>query len=78
MKESIAEIIEILPLETVVKKDYDVIIMGGGPSGSSAARILAEEGYRTLVIEKETFPRYRVGESLIPYCYYPLKKIGDD
>lgn len=76
MKESIAEIIEILPLETAVNKDYDVIIMGGGPSGSSAARILAEEGYRTLVIEKETFPRYRVGESLIPYCYYPLKRLG--
>ena len=62
----IAEIVEILPLEAAVQKDYDVIIMGGGPSGSASARILAEEGFKTLVIEKETFPRYRVGESLIP------------
>ncbi|MCM8530053.1 MAG: tryptophan 7-halogenase [Lentisphaeraceae bacterium] len=75
-KEAIAEIVEILPLEQTIEKDYDVVIFGGGPSGSSAAKIIADEGFKVLVVEKDTFPRYRVGESLIPYCYYPLKRLG--
>ena len=56
--------------------DYDTIVIGGGPAGCSAAAVLAEKGRRTLVLEKEKFPRYRVGESLLPYCYFPLERIG--
>ncbi len=56
--------------------EYDVLIIGGGPAGSTAAAVLAELGRRVLVLEKETFPRYKVGESLLPYCYYTLQRLG--
>lgn len=57
-------------------KNYDVIVMGGGPSGSTAAAVLAMKGRRVLVLEKEKFPRYHIGESLMPFCYYPLERSG--
>lgn len=52
--------------------DFDVAIIGGGPSGSSAATYLSMMGYKVGVFEKEKFPREHVGESLIPFCYYRL------
>lgn len=55
---------------------YDAIIIGGGPSGSCAAAILGEYGRRVLVLEREKFPRYHIGESLIPFTFEPLKRIG--
>ena len=54
----------------------DALILGGGPAGSTAAAVLAERGRRVLVVERERFPRYKVGESLLPYCYFPLERIG--
>jgi flavin-dependent dehydrogenase len=58
------------------QKPIDVLIIGGGPSGSSAAAILAEHGHRVLVLEREKFPRYHIGESMIPFCYGPLERLG--
>ncbi|SVC76602.1 uncharacterized protein METZ01_LOCUS329456, partial [marine metagenome] len=55
---------------------HDAIIVGAGPAGSSAAAILAEYGRRVLVLEREKFPRYHIGESLIPFTYHPLKRLG--
>ncbi len=55
---------------------YDVIIIGGGPSGSTAASYLADKGYNVLLLEKEKFPREHVGESLIPASYDSLSKLG--
>ena len=55
---------------------YDAVIIGAGPSGSSTACILAEYGHRVLVIEREKFPRYHVGESLIPFTFGPLERLG--
>ncbi len=45
---------------------YDVIIIGAGPSGTVAASILAQKGYRVAIIESSQFPRFSIGESLLP------------
>lgn len=55
---------------------YDVLVIGGGPAGSTAAALLAEKGWRVVLLEKEKFPRYSVGESLMPYCYFTLDRLG--
>ena len=55
---------------------HDVIVIGAGPAGSAAAAILAEHGRRVLVLEREKFPRYHIGESLIPFSYHPLERLG--
>jgi hypothetical protein len=54
----------------------DVLIIGGGPAGSSAAALLAMRGHRVTILEKEKFPREHVGESLLPFCYDLFKEIG--
>jgi flavin-dependent dehydrogenase len=59
-----------------LKKNYDAIVVGGGPAGSSTAALLAVKGHDVLVVEKEKFPRYHVGESLMPFCYFPLERLG--
>ena len=57
-------------------KVFDVIIIGGGPTGSTCATYLAQKGLSTLVLEKELFPREHVGESLIPLSYQSLLNLG--
>ena len=59
-----------------MNSDYDALIIGGGPAGASAASVLAAHGRRVLVLEREKFPRYHIGESLIPFTYAPLERIG--
>ena len=54
----------------------DVIVVGGGPAGSAASTMLALYGRRVILVEKEPGPRYHIGESLIPYTWFPLQKIG--
>jgi flavin-dependent dehydrogenase len=54
----------------------DVVIIGGGPSGCAAATILAEHGHNVVVLEREKFPRYHIGESLIPFTYPALERLG--
>lgn len=57
------------------KTVYDAVIIGGGPSGSATATLLGKKGYKVLVLEKTRFPRFSVGESLIPETYWPLKNL---
>ena len=56
--------------------NYDVAIIGGGPAGSTAATLLARAGRRVIVCEREKFPRYHIGESLIPFTFQPLERLG--
>ena len=55
---------------------FDVIVVGGGPAGSTAATLLALKGRRVLMLEKDKFPRYHIGESLMPFCWFTLQKLG--
>lgn len=55
---------------------WDVLVIGAGPGGSTAAGLLAQQGFRTLVLEKEEFPRERIGESLLPGLVPVLQRLG--
>jgi flavin-dependent dehydrogenase len=55
---------------------WDTIVIGGGPAGSTAATLLAKAGQKVLVLERDTFPRFHVGESLIPYGNDVLRELG--
>jgi flavin-dependent dehydrogenase len=57
-------------------QNFDIIVIGGGPAGSTASALLAEQGLRVLVLEREKFPRYHIGESLLPFTCFALKRLG--
>jgi len=56
--------------------NYDVIVIGGGPAGSTVASILAREGRKVVLFEKERFPRHHIGESLMTDTYWTFKRMG--
>ncbi len=55
---------------------YDVAIIGGGPAGSTAATLLAKAGRRVVVLEREKFPRFHIGESLLPFSTKAFDRLG--
>ena len=55
---------------------YDTIVIGGGPAGSTVATLVAEQGYRVLLLERATTPQFKIGESLIPATYWTFKRLG--
>ena len=60
-----------------MKEDFpDVVVIGGGPAGSTVSTLIAQQGYRVELFEREKFPRFHIGESLIPETYWVLKRLN--
>src|SRR5881628_281394 len=54
----------------------DVVVIGGGPAGSTVSTLIAQQGYRVELFERERFPRFHIGESLIPETYWVLRRLN--
>jgi flavin-dependent dehydrogenase len=59
-----------------IPAEVDVVVVGGGPAGSTASALIAQRGHRVVLFERERFPRFHIGESLIPETYWVLKRLG--
>jgi flavin-dependent dehydrogenase len=57
-------------------ENYDVAVIGGGPAGSTAGTLLARAGQRVIVFEREKFPRFHIGESLLPFSMSTFTRLG--
>ena len=53
----------------------DVIVVGGGPAGATTATLVAQQGFNVTLFERERFPRYHIGESLIPETFWVLERL---
>lgn len=58
--------------------DYDVIVVGGGPAGSTASTLLAQHGRKVLLLERDRHPRFHIGESMLPFSEPVVKRLGID
>lgn len=59
-----------------IADEYDCVVMGGGPAGSTVATLVAKAGFRVLLAERDRFPRRHVGESLMPDSYFVFERLG--
>jgi flavin-dependent dehydrogenase len=64
------------PMSDTTTSSTDVVVVGGGPAGSTVSTILAQRGVKVRLIERDRFPRFHIGESLIPETYWVLKRIN--
>src|SRR5438132_11178105 len=63
-----------IPAEST--RNPDVIVIGGGPAGATVSTLIAQQGYRVQLFEREHFPRFHIGESLIPETYWVLRRLN--
>ena len=59
-----------------IPSQADVVVIGGGPAGSTVSTLLAQQGLQVALFEREKFPRFHIGESLIPETYWVLKRLN--
>ena len=57
-------------------RETDVVVIGGGPAGATASTLIAQKGHRVQLFEREKFPRFHIGESLIPETYWVLERLN--
>lgn len=62
-------------IQTSVSRPADVIVIGGGPSGTTVSTLIAQQGFSVKLFERERFPRFHIGESLIPETYWVLERL---
>src|SRR5437660_8039203 len=65
-----------MPATTNPQNPPQILVIGGGPAGSTTSTLLAQQGYRVQLFERERFPRFHIGESLIPETYWVLKRLN--
>jgi flavin-dependent dehydrogenase len=63
-------------MSSTIQTNPDILVIGGGPAGSTASCLLAQAGHKVELFEREKFPRFHIGESLIPETYWVLQRIG--
>ena len=68
--------VERAPDAVTLPDQTEVIVVGGGPAGTTAATIAAQQGRCVMLFERDRFPRFHVGESLIPETFWTLKRLG--
>src|SRR6202046_1587618 len=59
----------------MTKTTTDVVVIGGGPGGATTSTLIAQKGYKVKLFERERFPRFHIGESLIPETYWVLQRL---
>jgi flavin-dependent dehydrogenase len=60
----------------MIQAETDVIVIGGGPGGSTVSTLIAQRGHRVQLFERDHFPRFHIGESLIPQTYWVLQRLN--
>lgn len=60
----------------MTRDEFDVVVIGGGPAGATTAALVAQQGYRTVLLERASQPAFKVGESLMPATYWTLQRLG--
>ena len=63
-------------VESATDGHYDVFVVGGGPAGATTGALLAERGFRVVVVDKDRHPRFHIGESLLPHNLPLFDRLG--